>query len=58
MTKEGEIGERSCVGSVVEEVRQPRLAKAAGQKPRIGAVRDHGAKAVIAADDGRCRRDE
>jgi hypothetical protein len=58
MANEGDIGERSCSGSVVEEVRHRCTAKTGGQKPGIGAVRGHGAQAVVAADDGDGGRDE
>jgi hypothetical protein len=54
MANEGEIGKRSAGGSVVEEVRHRRVAKAVGQKLGIGAVRGHGAQAVVASDDGDC----
>jgi hypothetical protein len=42
----------------VEEVRQRRMAKSGGQKPGIGAMRGHGAQAVVAADDGNSGRDK
>ena len=42
----------------MEEVRHRRAPKAGGQKPGVGAVRRHGAQAVVASDDGDCRGDE
>jgi hypothetical protein len=58
MANEGEISERIGGGGLVEEVRQRRMAKSGGQKPGIGAVRSHGAQAVVTANDGDCGRDE
>ena len=58
VTNEGEVGERSAAGSVVEEVRHRRVPRAGGQKPGVGAVRRHGAQAVVASDDDDCRGDE
>jgi hypothetical protein len=58
MANEDEISERSGGGRVVEEVRQRRMAKSGGQKPGIGAMRGHGAQAVVAADDGNSGRDK
>ena len=58
MANEGEISERIGGGRVVEEVRHRRMAKSGGQKPGIGAVRGHGAQAVVTANDGDCGRDE
>ena len=58
VTNEGDVGERSCAGAVVEEVRRAYAAEAGRQEPCVCAVCGDRAEAVVASNDGHCRWDK